>query len=47
LECHEAAGKTESWYGMPKMKGLKDLMLPVGNENETGGYGCAWRAQKS
>lgn len=24
---------------MPKMKGLKDLMLPVGNENEPGGYG--------
>jgi hypothetical protein len=28
------------------MKGLKDLMLPVGNENEPGGYGCVWRAQK-
>jgi hypothetical protein len=31
---------------MPKMKGLKDLMLPVGNENETGGYGCASRVSK-
>jgi hypothetical protein len=25
---------------MPKMKGLKELKLPVGNENESGGYGC-------
>jgi hypothetical protein len=32
---------------MPKMKGLKDLMLPVGNENEPGGYGCVRSVSKS
>jgi hypothetical protein len=25
-------GKGESWQGMPQVKGLKELKLPVGNE---------------
>jgi len=37
LECHEAACGTESRYGMPKMKGLKELTLLVSNEPEAGG----------
>ncbi|HET6363731.1 MAG TPA: hypothetical protein VFG02_01655, partial [Nitrospirota bacterium] len=39
LECHETNGKAESWYGMPQMKGLKELKLLVSNETFAGRYG--------
>jgi hypothetical protein len=39
LEFHERSGNEESWRGMPQMKRLKGLKLPVGNENGTGGCG--------
>jgi hypothetical protein len=39
LECHETTGEAESWYGMPQMKGLKELKLLVSNETEAGRYG--------
>ncbi len=38
LERHETVGEIESWYGMPQMKGLKELTLLVSNETEAGGY---------
>jgi hypothetical protein len=32
LDGGDEGGEGESWQGMPQVKGLKELMLPVGNE---------------
>jgi hypothetical protein len=37
LDDGSEGGEGESWQGMPQVKGLKELKLPVGNEI-AGGY---------
>jgi hypothetical protein len=32
LDDRGKGGEGESWQGMPQVKGLKELKLPVGNE---------------
>lgn len=47
LECHERAGKTESWHGMPKMKRVKKLTLLVSNETKNPAGSAVWIIAKN
>jgi hypothetical protein len=38
LERYETGGEAESWYGVPQMKGLKELKLLVSDETVAGRY---------